>query len=224
MTVDVLIADDHAAVRAGLRAILQNDPSLRVVGEAADGAQALSSARALRPDVVMLDLRMPRVGGLEVIEPLVALPGCRVLVLTTFEDDDDVDAAIAAGAAGFLLKSASAAALVDAVHTVAAGDAVLAPAVTRRLLERLSGRSEPGRRQPTFPEATARLAELTARERDVLALLGRGLSNAGIAAELTISEATARTHVSNVLAKLGVTSRVHAAIVAGESGLSGSGG
>jgi DNA-binding NarL/FixJ family response regulator len=224
MTIDILIADDHAAVRAGLRAILENDEDIRIVGETADADEALAAARALSPDVVLLDVQMPRRSGLEVVGPISAVDGCRVLILTTFENDEHVDAAIAAGAAGFLLKSMSATALVDAVRSVAEGDSVLAPAVTRRLLERLAGRGAPAERRATFPAASARIGDLTPRERDVLALLGTGLSNAEVASELVISEATARTHVSNVLAKLGVTSRVHAAIVAGESGITPSGG
>jgi DNA-binding NarL/FixJ family response regulator len=222
MSIDVLIVDDHAAVRAGLRAIVENDDTLRVIGTAGNGDEALECARRLRPDVVLLDIQMPRRSGLDVARELASLPGCRVLVLTTFENNDYVDAAIAAGAAGFVLKSASADDLLRAIRSVSEGDAVLAASVTRSLLERLATAAPAV--DPVFPEAMAAVGTLTVRERDVLGLLGRGLSNAEIGRALTVSEATARTHVSNMLGKLGVSSRVHAAIVARDAQITPSGG
>lgn len=210
MSVRLLIADDHAAVRAGLRLLLEGG-RITVVGEAADGAAAIRNARALRPDVVLMDVRMPGVDGIEATRSVVADGTAQVLVLTTFDLDDVVFGALRAGAAGFLLKSATAEALTDAVLRVAAGASVLAPEVTRRVLTAFveAPRAEPA----------PGLEQLTPREREVLAALGRGLGNAELAAELGFGEATAKTHVSSVLAKLGVRSRVQAAIVARESGL-----
>jgi DNA-binding NarL/FixJ family response regulator len=212
--VRVLLADDHAAIRAGLRLLLDAADGVTVVGEAADGAAAVTNARALRPDVVLMDLRMPGTDGITATRTITAEGLADVLVLTTFDLDEDVDGALAAGAAGFLLKTAEPAALVDAVRRVAAGDGVLAPEVTRRVLARLA-RPEPAPR----PEGDQRLDGLTPRELDVLAALGRGLSNQDVAAELVVSEATAKTHVSRVLAKLGVASRMQAAIIARDAGL-----
>ncbi|MFD6093896.1 response regulator [Oerskovia sp. NPDC060338] len=234
----VLLADDHAAIRAGLRFLLDSAPDIEVVGEAGDGAAAITNARALRPEVVLMDLRMPGVDGIEATRTIVSEKLAEVLVLTTFDLDEYVDEALRAGAAGFLLKTAEPAALIDAVCRVAAGDGVLAPEVTRRLLAafasgprpdgaaHLAGRAAPsgtGRAGSRHPgggrPSDARLAELTPREVDVLAALGRGLSNQGIADELFISEATAKTHVSRVLAKVQVTTRMQAAIVARDAGL-----
>lgn len=212
----VLLADDHAAIRAGLRMLLATAGDIEVVGEAADGATAVANARALRPDVVLMDVRMPGTDGVTATRQVVAEGLADVLVLTTFDLDEYVFGALRAGAAGFLLKTAEADALVDAVRHVAAGDGVVAPEVTRRVLARLAGtpdRSGPAANGAPLP------ADLTPRERDVLAALGQGLSNADIAARLVISEATTKTHVSRVLAKLEVSSRVQAAIVAREAGL-----
>ena len=214
MTVRVVVADDQAAVRTGLAMILGSAPDVEVVGEVGDGLSAVRAATELAPDLVLMDVRMPGVDGIEATRRLVGAGVCEVLVLTTFDIDEYVDAALAAGAAGFLLKSVSAPQLLDAVRAVARGDGVLAPEVTRRVLARLG--APPRRSAPP-----AGLADLTPRETDVLACLGRGLSNAGIAAELVIGEATTKTHVSRVLAKLGVRSRVQAAIVAQDAGLAG---
>jgi len=214
VTVRVVVADDQAAVRTGLAMILGSAPDVEVVGEVGDGLSAVRAATELAPDLVLMDVRMPGVDGIEATRRLVGAGVCEVLVLTTFDIDEYVDAALAAGAAGFLLKSVSAPQLLDAVRAVARGDGVLAPEVTRRVLARLG--APPRRSAPP-----AGLADLTPRETDVLACLGRGLSNAGIAAELVIGEATTKTHVSRVLAKLGVRSRVQAAIVAQDAGLAG---
>lgn len=224
----VLLADDHAAIRAGLRFLLDSAPDVEVVGEASDGAAAITNARALRPEVVLMDLRMPGVDGIEATRTIVAERLAEVLVLTTFDLDEYVDEALRAGAAGFLLKTAEPAALIDAVRRVAAGDGVLAPEVTRRLLAAFASAPRPdgaahlaGRAAPsgTGTPGDPRLSDLTPRETDVLAALGRGLSNQGIADALVISEATAKTHVSRVLAKLQVTTRMQAAIVARDTGL-----
>lgn len=215
----VLLADDHAAIRAGLRMLLATAGDIEVIGEAGDGAVAVANARALRPDVVLMDVRMPGTDGVTATRQIVEEGLAEVLVLTTFDLDEYVFGALRAGAAGFLLKTAEATALVDAVRHVAAGDGVVAPEVTRRLIAKLAepqdGNGAAGRGGPV----RALPADLTPRERDVLAGLGCGLSNAELAAELVISEATAKTHVSRVLAKLGVTSRVQAAIAARDAGL-----
>lgn len=205
--VRVLIADDHAAIRSGLRLILGNADGIDVVGEAADGDVAITQTTALRPDVVLMDVRMPGLDGIAASAAITASGAARVLILTTFDIDEYVFRALRAGASGFLLKSASADALVDAVRTVAAGDAALAPAVTRTLIDAFASRTDPA------PEPDG-LDALTERERDVLACLGEGLSNAQIGARLFIGETTVKTHVSRVLTKLNVRSRVQAAIVA----------
>jgi DNA-binding NarL/FixJ family response regulator len=209
----VLVADDHSAIRAGMRLMLEQADDVEVVGEAADGAIAVRQAAALRPDVVLMDIRMPGTDGIQATREITAAGLADVLILTTFDLDDYLFGALRAGAAGFLLKSVEPSTLVDAVRRVAAGDGFLAPEVTRRLLSAFVATPPPVRSAPPS------LAELTARELDVLAGLGRGLSNAGLAAELTITEATAKTHVSRVLAKLGCSSRVQAAILAREAGL-----
>ncbi len=211
----VLVADDHEAIRGGLRLLLQA-AGIEVVGEAGDGAAALRNARALRPDVVLMDVRMPGTDGVAATRAIVEERLSHVLVLTTFDLDEYVFGALRAGAAGFLLKSADAATLTDAVRRVASGEGVVAPEVTRRVLEAFARTPEP-QRPPEHPG----LAELTDREREVLAALGDGLSNAELAARLGISAATAKTHVSRVLAKLGCSTRLQASIVAREAGLAG---
>src|ERR1051326_2875143 len=213
MTIRVLVADDHAAVRLGLVMILSGAADIERVGEAGGGAAAVRQARALRPDVVLMDLRMPGIDGIEATRELVGDRICEVLVLTTFDLDEYVHEALRAGAAGFLLKSVEASRLIESVRLVAAGDRVLEPKVTRRLLHAFAAAApEPARP----PEG---LDQLTERERDVLGCLGEGLSNAQIARRLVISEATVRTHVSRVLTALDVRSRVQAASVAQEAGL-----
>ncbi|MDI6102330.1 response regulator transcription factor [Actinoplanes sp. NEAU-A12] len=211
----VLLADDHAAIRAGMRLMLEQAPDIVVVGEAADGAIAVRQASALRPDVVLMDIRMPGTDGIQATREITSAGFADVLILTTFDLDDYLFGALRAGAAGFLLKSVEPSALVEAVRRVAAGDGILAPEVTRRLLTAFVATS-PARHEKPLPPA---LNDLTVRERDVLTGLGRGLSNADLAATLAITEATAKTHVSRVLAKLGCTSRVQAAILAREAGL-----
>ncbi|MGW0249516.1 response regulator [Nocardia goodfellowii] len=212
MTIRVLIADDHGAIRAGLRMILDSAEDIEVVGEAADGDVAVAQTRALRPDVVLMDVRMPGVDGITATERITAGNLARVLILTTFDLDEYVFRTLRAGAAGFVLKSTSGAALVDSVRAVAAGDGVLAPEVTKAVITAFASSAA-----ETQTPAPAGLADLTDREREVLDCLGDGLSNAQIAERLFIGETTVKTHVSRVLTKLGVRSRVQAAIVARES-------
>ncbi|WP_225726688.1 MULTISPECIES: response regulator transcription factor [unclassified Nocardia] len=207
----VLIADDHGAIRAGLRMILDAEDDIEVVGEAADGDIAVTQARALRPDVVLMDVRMPGVDGISATERITEKGPARVLILTTFDLDEYVFRTLRAGASGFILKSASGRELVDAVRRVAAGDGVLAPEVTRAVITAFA--TAPTEQAEPAPSG---LAELTDREREVLDCLGDGLSNAQIAQRLFIGETTVKTHVSRVLTKLGVRSRVQAAIVARE--------
>jgi DNA-binding NarL/FixJ family response regulator len=210
----VVVADDQPMVRAGLRSLLEGEDGVVVVAEAVDGEQALRAVRRHRPDVVLMDIRMPNLDGLEATRRLVAESSpTRVLVLTTFDLDEYVFDALRAGASGFLLKNATAEELIAAVHTLAAGDAVLAPAVTRRVIEAF------GSVPRADPDGADRLNRLSAREVEVLRLLARGLSNAEIARELFVSDATAKTHVSNVLTKLQLRDRVQAVIFAYETGL-----
>lgn len=214
MTVSVLLADDHGAIRSGLRLMLEQSGEITVVGEAADGATAVTNARALHPDVVVMDIRMPGVDGIEATRQIVAAGVAEVLVLTTFDHDDYVLGALRAGAAGFLLKTVDAATLIDAVRRVAAGEGMLAPEVTRKLIAQLASTTPDTRSHP--PPG---LSELTAREHEVLVGLGRGWSNGDLAAHLGISETTVKSHVSRVLAKLGCASRMQAAVLAREAGL-----
>lgn len=215
----VVIADDHAAIRAGLRLMLDGVNDIEVVGEAVDGDDAVRLVAELHPDVVLMDIRMPGTDGIAATALIGATHDANVLILTTFDIDDYLFAALRAGAAGFMLKTATATELVSAVTAVARGDAALAPEVTRRVIERFTDHPPP--RPASEPDrVVARgLAELTERERDVLAALGRGLSNAQIASELFIGETTVKTHVSRVLTKLGLQSRVQAAIIAREHGV-----
>ena len=207
----VVIADDQPMMRAGFKAVLEATGSIEVVAEAATGEEAVAAAEAHRPDVVLMDIRMP---GMDGIEATRRLPRERVLILTTFGLDEYIIEALRAGASGFLLKDAPTREVVDAVRAVAAGDAVLAPAVTRQLLDQV------GRRLPAaMSRAPEGLAELTDREQQVLRMLAVGLSNAEIAEALVLSEATVKTHVSNLLGKLGLRDRVQAVIYAYENGL-----
>jgi DNA-binding NarL/FixJ family response regulator len=208
--ISVLLADDQALVRAGFALILNAEPDLEVVGEAGDGEEAVAAAAELGPDVVLMDVRMPGLDGIEATRRIVAAdPSARVLILTTFDLDDYVVAAFRAGASGFLLKTAPRDQLVAAVRTVRAGDALLAPLSTRRLIEQFA---RPATQAPA-------LAELTTRERDVLTLLAQGLSNAEIAAKLFVEPSTVKSHVASVLAKLGLRDRIQAVVFAYEAGV-----
>ncbi|HEY1515957.1 MAG TPA: response regulator transcription factor [Solirubrobacteraceae bacterium] len=214
MSIRVLICDDQALVRAGFRAILGARPEIEVVGEAENGAEAVSLAGRRCPDVILMDIRMPVLDGVQATRRLVAEGSpARILVLTTFDLDEYVHAAIRAGASGFLLKDVTPAKLVEAIRIVAGGDALLAPSVTRRLLERFADTL------PVGDRSSDALAQLTARETEVLRLLAGGMSNAEIAAELVVTEATVKTHISSLLRKLGLRDRVQAVILAYETGL-----
>ena len=211
---NVLIADDDDLMRAGLAELLANDPDIAVVGGAATGREAVEQARRLLPDVVLMDVRMPDLDGVAATRELARVaPAVRVLILTTFEQDDYVFGSLRAGASGFLVKRTRPEDLIAAVHTVAAGEALLSPSVTRRVIDRAA-------RQPE-PELAGRdgLDDLTPREREVFALIARGLSNREIAVELTVEESTIRTHVKRILMKLGLRDRIHAVILAYETGI-----
>jgi DNA-binding NarL/FixJ family response regulator len=212
VSIRVLIADDQALVRGGFRRILDAEPDIEVVAEAGDGAEVLELAARHRFDVALMDIRMPRLGGIEATRRLLAEPReppTRVLVLTTFDLDDYVYEALRAGASGFLLKDVPPEQLAPAVRVVAAGEALLAPSITRRLIERFARR----------PVPSTSLEELTPRELDVLRLLARGMSNAEIAEQLIVGEATVKTHVAHLLGKLDLRDRIHAVVFAYESGL-----
>ena len=213
--IKVLIADDHELMRSGLRSMLDSQPDMEVVGEAEDGAQAVDEAVRLHPDVAIMDIRMPRLDGIEATRRLMAQGDVapKVLVLTTFDLDEYVYEALRAGAGGFMLKDAPPGQLAEAVRTVAAGEALLAPAVTKRLMERFV------QRPPAETARQERFEELTDRELEVLRAVTRGMSNSEIGEELFLSQATVKTHVTRILAKLGVRDRVQAVVLAYESGL-----
>jgi DNA-binding NarL/FixJ family response regulator len=212
--VRVLIVDDDDLMRAGLRGVLSSDQAIEVVGEAGDGREAAYRTRLLRPDVVLMDVRMPDLDGISATRDLLSgFPEVKVVILTTFEQDDYIFGALSAGASGFLLKRTRPEELIAAIHTIAAGDSLLSPSVTSRVIERMADQPpSDGTRDP-------QLAELTPRETEVLELVARGLSNGEIAETLVIEESTVKTHIKRVLAKLGVRDRVQAVIFAYESGL-----
>ncbi|MEV7623312.1 response regulator transcription factor [Actinoplanes sp. NPDC089786] len=215
MTITVLLADDQQLVRAGFRSLLKRDREITVVAEASTGDEAVRTTKATKPDVVLMDIRMPGLDGIEATRRIVADPGlrdCRVIILTTFETDEYVFAALEAGASGFLTKEVDPEGLRHAVRVVAAGEALLSPSVTRRVVSQI------GLRKTTRP-AGKRLAALTAREVEVVRLVATGLSNEQIAAELVISPLTAKTHITRAIAKLGVRDRVQLVILAYEDGL-----
>ena len=213
-TIRVVVADDHEIVRAGFSMLLRNQPDIAVVGTAANGAEAVDVCRRERPDVALVDIRMPLLDGIEATRQLTADPsGPRVIILTTFDLDEYVYDALAAGASGFLLKDVAAEDLLSAVRVVAAGEAMLAPSVTRRLI------AEVGRLRPSPVRSSADLDRLTARELEILSMVAGGLSNAEIAARLTISDETVKTHVSRILVKLGLRDRTQAVVYAYETGI-----
>jgi DNA-binding NarL/FixJ family response regulator len=212
MTIRALLADDQELVRTGFRMILETQPDIEVVEEASDGVEAVAAARRLQPDVVLMDIRMPNVDGLQATKQIIAAGWrSRVLILTTFDLDEYVYEALRVGASGFILKNAPPEQLITAVRVVAAGEGLLSPAITRRVIEQFATLPPPG--------GTNALAQLTDREREVLKLIARGLSNAEIAAELFVSNATVKSHVAHLLAKLQLRDRIQAVVLAYESGL-----
>ncbi len=214
MTLRVLVVDDQALVRTGFRMILESEPGISVVGEAEDGLRAVERALELRPDVVLMDIRMPQMDGIEATRRLIAAdPAAKVLVLTTFDLDEYVYEALRAGASGFMLKDAPPEQLIVAVRTIAAGEALLAPSITRRLIEQYVRRPGPSPARPMPSE------RLTSREVEVLALIGRGSTNGEIAAELVLSEATVKTHVAHIFGKLDLRDRAQAVVYAYEAGI-----
>ena len=214
--IKVLLVDDEGLVRSGFRALLDSEDDIEVVGEAADGAQAVEQARAVRPDVVLMDIRMPNVDGIQATKQIVAIRGLehvRILILTTYDTDAYVFEGLQAGASGFLLKDAGPAELLHGIRVVAAGDSLLAPRITRRLISQFTAQ------RAASQVAEERLAVLTEREREVLALVGEGMSNDEIGAELFLSPATARTHVSHAMVKLGARDRAQLVVIAYQTGL-----
>jgi DNA-binding NarL/FixJ family response regulator len=217
VTIRVVLVDDQALVRGGFKALLGSDPDIEIVGEAANGAQAVEVSAARKPDVILMDVRMPEMDGLQATKAILSndeTAATRVLVLTTFDLDEYVYEGLRAGASGFVLKDIEPADLIQAVHIVARGEALLAPSITRRLIAEFASR-----RRPSTGEVSQRLAELTEREREVLTLIGRGLNNDEIANELVISPATAKTHVSRIMSKLEARDRAQLVVVAYETGL-----
>lgn len=219
MTIRILLVDDQPLIRAGLTMALADQPDLTVVGEAGSGAEAIRLADELRPDVVLMDIRMPGTDGIEATHLITAAsPDVRILILTTFDDEDNVYAALRAGASGFLVKDMALTDIIAAIRVVAAGDALLAPSVTRRLIREFATHGQPAA-GTRVPGQGRRLAGITDREREVLTLVARGMSNSEIAAHLFISPATAKTHVARLLTKLDARDRVHLVIAAYETGL-----
>jgi response regulator len=213
----VLLADDQALIRMGFRMVLDAEADIEVVGEAADGAAAITQAKALNPDVVLMDIRMPGVNGIEATAEITRTLDTKVLILTTFDLDEYAFGGLRAGASGFLLKDTRPAELIEAIRTVASGEAVVSPRITRRMLEMFAGQLPSG--ATASGQVDPRIASLTPRETEILRLVARGMSNAEIAAELVVSATTVKTHVGSVLAKLGVRDRVQAVVVAYETGL-----
>lgn len=213
----VLLADDQALIRMGFRMVLDAEADIEVVGEAADGAAAITQAKALSPDVVLMDIRMPGVNGIEATAEITRTLDTKVLILTTFDLDEYAFGGLRVGASGFLLKDTRPAELIEAIRTVASGEAVVSPRITRRMLEMFAGQLPSG--ATASGQVDPRIASLTPRETEILCLVARGMSNAEIAAELVVSATTVKTHVGSVLAKLGVRDRVQAVVVAYETGL-----
>jgi DNA-binding NarL/FixJ family response regulator len=219
-TIRLLIVDDETLVRGGLRLILESEPDLRVVGEASDGVEAIAEAKRLQPDVILMDIRMPRVDGVEACRRLVEESGAKVVILTTFDLDEHLFASVRAGASGFLLKASPPEELVAAIHAAHAGNALVEPRMTRRLLEEFARRPDgPGGGDGEPTEVPARLASLTEREVDVLREMAKGYSNAEISERLYIGEATVKTHVAHIFTKLGLRDRIQAVVLAYETGL-----